>query len=96
MSDETTPRPKPGPTTAAMRLRPATQPGGRRRAAESNVPEIAEADRRRAALDELLDLHTPSPVTRLCRECITEHPCCTRQLAELVAGITPTPEEGSQ
>lgn len=89
---------KVGPTTAAMRLRPATA----RKRTEPGVIEQQELEATRAeaspggALAELLELHTSAGVVPLCRECLTPDPCRTRQLAERIAGTATPPEEGSQ
>lgn len=100
---------KAGPTTEAMRLRPrATRPGAptevarERNAGAIDALEttIAERDEQLAsvarALAELLELHTPSPLVPMCRECLMPAPCPTRRLLEVVAGTTTPPEEGSQ
>jgi hypothetical protein len=45
------------------------------------------------ALDELLDLHTESQVTELCRECLLPAPCRTLELARIIAGETAPGQE---
>lgn len=92
--DEPAPTGKAGPAKAstatdAMRLR------GRRRAPETPAAEEAPTDAGARALEELLELHS-SGLVRLCRECLTPHPCRSRQLAEVIAGTPAPPEEGSQ
>lgn len=112
LADNEPPPPSKGPATGAMRLRPATRPGApaevaRERAAgaiDALEQQLAESDQLvdalEARLDAVLELHTPhafGPQTaRLCRECLTSHPCQTRRLAEVVAGTRTPPEEGSQ
>lgn len=57
------------------------------------LPDLpADAIAGARALDELLELHREASIGRLCLECLTEYPCRTRRLAEVVAG-TATPRE---
>lgn len=46
------------------------------------------------ALDDLLELHSASQITELCRECLMPAPCPTLKLARIIAGETaPTEQE---
>jgi len=82
-----TPPPLPGPTTAAMNLRPAA--GARRSATAAEV---------RARVEDVLTLHRPLELTdrSMCRECLASHPCRTVLTLQGVAPTPAPPEEGSQ
>lgn len=48
------------------------------------------------AMGELLELHTPhAHVPELCRECLTDYPCRTRQLLDVITGTPAPTQEGS-
>jgi hypothetical protein len=74
MAHPVTDDPRKRTATEAMRLKP-------RATATDDVSAVRGA----RALDELLDLHDVT-VGRLCRECLVEWPCRTKQLASIIAG----------
>ena len=79
--------PRKGPTTAAMRLRPAAgKPAPPR-------PAVAILAGR---LGAVLELHREGELVPLCRECLLPHPCPTYLAAGGEVETTDTTEEGSQ